>query len=46
MYYGKKKSGIQPGLGELGHDGLLLRQESVYKVSKEKKKVLPTRMMI
>lgn len=43
----KKKSGIQPGLGELGRDGLLSRQESVYKVSKEKKKkVFPTRMMI
>lgn len=48
MYYlKKKKSGIQPGLGELGHDGLLLRQERVYEVSKgKKKKVFPARMMI
>lgn len=33
---------MQPGLGELGHDGLFLRQECIYKVPKgKKKKILP-----
>lgn len=37
IYIYIKGCGTQPGLGELKHEGLLLRQEQVYKVYKGKK---------
>lgn len=39
-----KGCGTQPGLGELKHEGLLLRQEQVYKVYKGKNQnILPSK---